>query len=81
MSGIEIVLWVYGGFIANLVLGVCVLAGIDDPNESLFHWATDKQAPWPVYPLVLTLWPVVTYYFLRTKPRDTQAPSADAKGK
>lgn len=53
----------FGVFLANFIVGICVLDEIDDADHRLREWCF--MAPWWLYHIVVSLWPIVAFMWLR----------------
>lgn len=57
----SILLCVYGGWLANMLLGAVILAAVDDDEQRLYRWYADCPLK-NLGPLVmLTLWPAMAF--------------------
>jgi hypothetical protein len=60
--------WIVVGVAANYLLGCIVLPAIDDEDHNLFHWARScERLPGTMFVLVVMLWPLVAFWFLRDR--------------
>jgi hypothetical protein len=52
---------------ANTVIGATIWSSIDDSNKNLLRWYREcpLEIAWIAQPLVLNLWPVALFYFIR----------------
>lgn len=60
------VIWTISIVAASQIIGVLVLSSIDDDQQTLFRWAASCPLPGG-YNLVLILWPLVAFFWLRRK--------------
>ncbi len=61
----EIYQWILLGLIIDYILGCIILALIDTEDQQLHLWA--KEAPYGLYSLVVLLWPICLFFWLRFK--------------
>jgi len=71
--------------VGNFFIGACILAAIDDENQSLFNWyiSCPKEIAWGAQPVVLTFWPVVLWFWFKRNTKENTAlePTRDSGAK
>ena len=53
------------GLVANNFIGSLAMMLMDDKEQSLYEWV--KKAPFGLGAVVVQLWPVVFFYWLKTR--------------
>lgn len=69
-----IIVWLFVGFTAWIVLGAIVLSAMDDESLSLLRWA--KDCPFGGAPTVMIAWPWFVWWIHRNVENDDEQPNA-----